>query len=70
MAVCPKLVPLLMPMTTPQNTQQASQNQDEDETTTPEETIPESGSSDVGVSVEKLLSKMKGCVDTYASRLK
>ena len=55
MAVCPPLVPLLLPMPAPQS-QQQQQNAE---------------SADVSsVSVEKLLTKMKGCVDTYASRLK
>ena len=56
MAVCPPLVPLLLPMPTPQSQQQ--------------QTGDSAGSSDSSVSVEKLLAKMKGCVDTYASRLK
>ncbi|XP_070181060.1 dual E2 ubiquitin-conjugating enzyme/E3 ubiquitin-protein ligase BIRC6-like isoform X3 [Littorina saxatilis] len=55
MAVCPPLVALLLPMPTPQSLQQNSD--------TP-------GTYDTSVSVEKLLAKMKGCVDTYASRLK
>lgn len=55
MAVCPPLVPLLLPMPAPQS-QQQQQNAESAEVSS--------------VSVEKLLTKMKGCVDTYASRLK
>ncbi|KAL8592605.1 hypothetical protein ACOMHN_026535 [Nucella lapillus] len=55
MAVCPLLVPLLLPMPSPQSQQQN----------------PEAaGPADTTASVEKLLAKMKGCVDTYSSRLK
>nr|KAG5700866.1 hypothetical protein BaRGS_012273 [Batillaria attramentaria] len=56
MAVCPPLVPLLLPIPSPPSQQQGADGAG-----------PSDGSS---TSVEKLLSKMKGCVDTYASRLK